>query len=111
MKDIKISEVSDLLRKELQGLSDSVQLEETGVVLTVGDGVARIYGLKNVKSGELLEFDSGAVAIAMNLEQDNVGAVLFSHSDLVEEGDTVRCTGKIASIWSAMAYWDVLLIL
>lgn len=98
MKDIKISEVSDLLRKELQGLSDSVQLEETGVVLTVGDGVARIYGLKNVKSGELLEFDSGAVAIAMNLEQDNVGAVLFSHSDLVEEGDTVRCTGKIASI-------------
>lgn len=98
MKDIKVSEVSDLLRQELQGMEDSVRLEETGVVLTVGDGVARIYGLKNVRSGELLEFDSGAKAIAMNLEEDNVGAVLFSNSELVEENDTVRCTGKIASI-------------
>lgn len=98
MKDIKVSEVSDLLRRELQGMNESVQLEETGVVLQVGDGVVRIYGLKNVRSGELLEFDNGARAIAMNLEEDNVGAVLFSQSDLVEENDTVRCTGKIASI-------------
>jgi F-type H+-transporting ATPase subunit alpha len=98
MKDIKVSEVSDLLRQELQGMNDSVQLEETGVVLTVGDGVARIYGLKDVHSGELLEFDNGARAIAMNLEEDNVGAVLFSGSELVEENDTVRCTGRIASI-------------
>lgn len=98
MKDIKVSEVSELLRQELRDMNETVQLEETGVVLTVGDGVARIYGLKNVRSGELLEFDNGARAIAMNLEEDNVGAVLFSHSDLIEENDTVRCTGKIASI-------------
>ncbi len=93
-----MSEVSDLLRSELQGLQDTVQLEETGIVLQVGDGVARIYGLQNVTSGELLEFDSGARAIAMNLEEDNVGAVLFSDSTLVEENDTVKCTGRIASI-------------
>lgn len=98
MKDIKVSEVSELLRQELRDMNETVQLEETGVVLTVGDGVARIYGLKNVRSGELLEFDNGARAIAMNLEEDNVGAVLFSHSDMIEENDTVRCTGKIASI-------------
>lgn len=98
MKDIKVSEVSELLRQELKDMNETVQLEETGVVLTVGDGVARIYGLKNVRSGELLEFDNGARAIAMNLEEDNVGAVLFSHSDMIEENDTVRCTGKIASI-------------
>lgn len=98
MKDIKVSEVSELLRQELKEMNETIQLEETGVVLTVGDGVARIYGLKNVRSGELLEFDNGARAIAMNLEEDNVGAVLFSQSDMVEENDTVRCTGKIASI-------------
>jgi len=98
MKDIKVSEVSELLRQELKEMNENIQLEETGVVLTVGDGVARIYGLKNVRSGELLEFDNGARAIAMNLEEDNVGAVLFSQSDMVEENDTVKCTGKIASI-------------
>ncbi len=98
MKDIKVSEVSELLRQELKEMNETIQLEETGVVLTVGDGVARIYGLKNVRSGELLEFDNGARAIAMNLEEDNVGAVLFSQSDMVEENDTVKCTGKIASI-------------
>ena len=67
MKDIKVSEVSELLRQELKEMNETIQLEETGVVLTVGDGVARIYGLKNVRSGELLEFDNGARAIAMNL--------------------------------------------
>lgn len=98
MKEIKVSEVSELLRSELQGVSNKVQLEETGVVLQVGDGVARIYGLSKVRSGELLEFDSGAMGIAMNLEEDNVGAVLFSDSSMVKENDTVRCTGKIASL-------------
>ncbi|MDP4277827.1 MAG: F0F1 ATP synthase subunit alpha [Bacteroidota bacterium] len=98
MKEIKVSEVSDLLRNELQEMSASVQLDETGVVLQVRDGVVRIYGLRNAKSGELLEFDNGAVAIAMNLEEDNVGAVLFSSSEMVKENDTVKCTGKIASI-------------
>jgi len=98
MKEIKVSEVSELLRNELQGVSNMVQLDETGVVLQVGDGVVRIYGLRNVRSGELLEFDNGAWGIAMNLEEDNVGAVLFSDSSLVKENDTVKCTGKIASL-------------
>ncbi|NLT02322.1 MAG: F0F1 ATP synthase subunit alpha [Bacteroidales bacterium] len=98
MKEIKVSEVSELLRNELQGVNNMVQLDETGVVLQVGDGVVRIYGLKNVRSGELLEFDNGARGIAMNLEEDNVGAVLFSESSMVKENDTVKCTGKIASI-------------
>jgi len=98
MKEIKVSEVSELLRNELQGVNNMVQLDETGVVLRVGDGVVRIYGLKNVRSGELLEFDNGARGIAMNLEEDNVGAVLFSESSMVKENDTVKCTGKIASI-------------
>jgi len=93
-----VSEVSELLRNELQGVNNMVQLDETGVVLRVGDGVVRIYGLKNVRSGELLEFDNGARGIAMNLEEDNVGAVLFSESSMVKENDTVKCTGKIASI-------------
>lgn len=93
-----MSEVSELLRNELQGVNNMVQLDETGVVLQVGDGVVRIYGLKNVRSGELLEFDNGARGIAMNLEEDNVGAVLFSESSMVKENDTVKCTGKIASI-------------
>ena len=93
-----MSEVSELLRNELQGVNNMVQLDETGVVLRVGDGVVRIYGLKNVRSGELLEFDNGARGIAMNLEEDNVGAVLFSESSMVKENDTVKCTGKIASI-------------
>lgn len=98
MKEIKVSEVSDLLRNELKGISSAVQLDDTGVVLQVGDGVVRIFGLRNVRSGELLEFDNGAKGIAMNLEEDNVGAVLFSESSLVKQNDMVRCTGKIASL-------------
>ena len=98
MKEIKVSEVSDQLRNELKGISSAVQLDDTGVVLQVGDGVVRIFGLRNVRSGELLEFDNGAKGIAMNLEEDNVGAVLFSESSLVKQNDMVRCTGKIASL-------------
>lgn len=97
-ENIKISEVSDLLRQQLEALDTEVQLEEVGTVLQVSDGVARIYGLEKAEANELLEFDNGLQAIVMNLEEDNVGAVLLGPTDQVEEGDTVRRTGRIASI-------------
>lgn len=97
-ENIKISEVSELLRQQLETLDLQIQLEEIGTVLQVSDGVARIYGLTNAEANELLEFDNGLQAIVMNLEEDNVGAVLLGPTDQVEEGDTVRRTGHIASI-------------
>ena len=95
---IKISEVSDILRKELEGINTSIQLEEVGTVLQVSDGVVRIYGLDNAEANELLRFDNGMEAIVMNLEEDNVGAVLLGPTDLIKEGDTVTRTGRITSI-------------
>lgn len=95
---IKISEVSDILRKELEGINTNIQLEEVGTVLQVSDGVVRIYGLDNAEANELLRFDNGMEAIVMNLEEDNVGAVLLGPTDLIKEGDTVTRTGRIASI-------------
>ncbi|MDH6354083.1 F-type H+-transporting ATPase subunit alpha [Dysgonomonas sp. PH5-45] len=96
--NIKASEVSEVLKMQLDGISNRVQFDETGVVLSVGDSVARVYGLKNVESNELLEFDNGLKAVAMNLEEDNVGAVLLGPSVFVKEGDIVKRTGLIASI-------------
>ena len=75
-ENIKVSEVSDILRKQLEGINTHVQLDEIGTVLQVSDGVVRIYGLRNAEANELLEFDNGIKAIVMNLEEDNVGAVL-----------------------------------
>jgi len=95
---IKVSEVSAILRQQLDGIQSSVKLEEVGTVLQVSDGVARIYGLENAEASELLQFDNGLEAIVMNLEEDNVGAVLLGPTDLVKEGDTVKRTGRIASI-------------
>lgn len=95
---IKVSEVSDILYKMLDEMDPDKQLEEVGTVIQVSDGVARIYGLTNAESNELLEFDNGVKAIVMNLEEDNVGAVLLGSTELVNEGDTVRRTGEIASI-------------
>ncbi|RHJ86744.1 F0F1 ATP synthase subunit alpha [Parabacteroides sp. AM08-6] len=97
-EQIKVSEVSAILRQELEGISTSIQLEEVGTVLQVSDGVARIYGLDNAEANELLQFDNGMEAIVMNLEEDNVGAVLLGPTDQVKEGDTVKRTGRIASI-------------
>lgn len=95
---IKASEVSEILLNELKGVDNSLKYEEVGHVLTVSDGVARIYGLINAEAGELLEFDSGVKGVAMNLEADNVGAVLLGPTDLVKEGMRVRRLGRIASI-------------
>ena len=96
--NIKPSEISDVLLKQLESADLSVKLEEVGTVLQVSDGVARIYGLTNAEAGELLEFECGVMGVVMNLEQDNVGAVLLGPTDEVKEGMTVRRTGRIASI-------------
>lgn len=96
--NIKPSEVSDVLKMQLENIDSRVQFDEVGTVLEVGDGVVRIYGLNNAESNELLEFDNGMKAVVMNLEEDNVGAVLLGSSDEIKEGFNVKRTGKIASI-------------
>lgn len=98
MADIKPAEVSEILKKQLKGLKTDVDLEEIGVVLQVGDGIARVYGLSNVQSNELVEFENGSKGIVLNLEEDNVGIVLFGASEEIKEGDQVKRTGKIASL-------------
>lgn len=95
---IKVSEVSDVLRQQLAGLNLDAQFEEVGTVLQVSDGVVRIYGLKNAESNELLVFENGMNAIVMNLEEDNVGAVLLGNSEKIKEGFIVKRTHRIASI-------------
>lgn len=98
MAEVKPAEVSNILREQLSGFKTEAQLEEVGTVLQVGDGIARIYGLTGVESGELIEFESGLKGIVLNLEEDNVGAVLLGPSKGIKEGDTVKRTKKIASI-------------
>ncbi|QSE98352.1 F0F1 ATP synthase subunit alpha [Fulvivirga lutea] len=98
MADVRPDEVSAILREQLSGAKTEAELEEIGTVLEVGDGVARIYGLSKAQSGELLEFENGLKALVLNLEEDNVGAVLLGESKGIKEGDTVKRTGRIASI-------------
>ena len=98
MADINPAEVSSILREQLAGVKSAAELEEVGTVLQVGDGIARIYGLSNVQSGELIEFDNGVRGIVLNLEEDNVGAVLLEPSKNLKEGSSVKRTGTIASI-------------
>lgn len=95
---IKPSEISELLLQQLQQAETQVRFEEVGVVLSVGDGVARIYGMTNVTENELVEFENGVMAVTMNLEEDNVGAVLLGPSEGIKEGQRVRRTGRVASI-------------
>ena len=101
MDNIKVSEVTAMLRQQLADIENDERIgaeAEVGTVLTVSDGVVRIYGLRNAEAGELLEFDNGMQAIVMNLEEDNVGAVLLGPTDNIEEGDAVKRTERIASI-------------
>ncbi len=95
---IKPSEVSEVLERELQGINQAEQFDEVGTVLTVADGVAHIYGLRNVEASELLEFENGTMAIVMNLEEDNVGCVLLGPTSGIKEGQSVKRTHRIASI-------------
>jgi F-type H+-transporting ATPase subunit alpha len=98
MADIKPAEVSAIIREQLSGFRSEAELQEVGTVLQVGDGIARIYGMNGVQYGELIEFNDGVQGIALNLEEDNVGAVILGRSSSVREGDTVRRLGKIASV-------------
>ncbi|MBN2680907.1 MAG: F0F1 ATP synthase subunit alpha [Bacteroidales bacterium] len=98
MADIKPAEVSQILRQQIEGFKTEAELEEVGTVLQVGDGIARIYGLSNVQANEMIEFESGTKGIVLNLEEDNVGAVLLGASEEIMEGDTVKRTKTIASI-------------
>jgi F-type H+/Na+-transporting ATPase subunit alpha len=98
MAEIRPEEVSAILREQLSQSRTDAQLEEVGTVLTVGDGVARIYGLTKAQAGELLVFENGLQALVLNLEEDNVGAVLLGDYTEIKEGDTVKRTGKIASV-------------
>ena len=98
MAEVKPAEVSAILRQQLSGFKSEQELEEVGTVLQVGDGIARIYGLSKVQSGELIEFASGLKGIVLNLEEDNVGAVVLGSSNDIKEGDVVKRTGKIASL-------------
>ncbi len=98
MAEIRPDEVSAILKQQITNFKTEAELEQVGTVLQVGDGIARIHGLTQVQSGELIEFENGMKAIVLNLEEDNIGAVLFGSSTQIKEGDTVRRTGKIASI-------------
>ena len=98
MANIKPAEVSKILKQQLEGVQTGTELEEVGTVLQVGDGIARIYGLSNAQSNELIEFENGIEAIVLNLEEDNIGAVLLGPTEEIKEGDIVKRTGKIASI-------------
>src|SRR6266487_4499940 len=98
MTEIKPDEISAILRQQLSNFNAAADLEEIGTVLQVGDGIARVYGLGNVRYGELVEFENGVRAIALNLEEDNVGVVLMGETGKIEEGAKVTRTGQIASI-------------
>src|SRR5260221_8554628 len=91
-------EITSVLKKEISQYETGVKMESTGVILSVGDGIARIYGLDDCMAGELLEFPGGEMGIALNLEESNVGAVLCGEGHGINEGDIVKRTGKIASI-------------
>ena len=98
MAQIQADEISRLLREEIENYEKAVNVAETGSVISVGDGIARVYGLENVMAGELIEFKGGVSGIALNLEEEDVGAVLLGNYEGIKEGDEVRRTGRIMSV-------------
>ncbi len=98
MAQIKASEISDIIKKQIQEYEKSIDLAETGMVLSVGDNVARVYGVRNCMAMELLEFPNGIMGIALNLEEDNVGVAVMGRCEYIKEGDIVKRTGKIAQV-------------
>jgi F-type H+-transporting ATPase subunit alpha len=98
MADTRPAEISSILKEQLAGISSEISMEEVGTILEIGDGIARIYGLNNVESNEMIEFSNGTTGIVLNLEEDNVGAVLLGPSGGIKEGDTVKRQNRIASI-------------
>lgn len=98
MQDIKIEEIGEILRNRIKGYDTKVETSEVGTVISIGDGIARAYGLDQVQAGELVEFKSGIMGLVLNLEEDNVGIALFGKDTEVQEGDLVKRTGKIAEV-------------
>lgn len=98
MAQIRADEISRVLRSEIENYDSAVNVSETGSVISVGDGIARIYGLENVMAGELVDFGNDVFGIALNLEEDQVGAVLLGEYQSIKEGDQVKRTGRIMSI-------------
>ena len=98
MINIRPDEISNIIRQQIESYDQEVQIDNVGTVLQIGDGIARVYGLEQVMAGELLEFDDSTVGIALNLENDNVGAVLMGPGLGILEGSAVRSTGKIAQV-------------
>ena len=96
--DIRAAEISTILKKQIKDFGKDAQVAEIGQVLSVGDGIARVYGLDNVQAGEMVEFPGGIRGMALNLETDNVGVVIFGNDRDIKEGDKVKRTGQIASI-------------
>lgn len=96
--NLRADEISSLIQKQIEGFEEGIELKETGRVISVGDGIARIYGLGNAMAGELLEFPGGLSGMVLNLEEDNVGAVLLGRDDNIKEGDEVKRTGRIMEV-------------
>ena len=98
MAQIKAAELSDIIKKQIQDYEKKIDLAETGTVLSVGDNIARVYGVRNCMAMELLEFPGGIMGVALNLEQDNVGVAVMGDCTQIKEGDLVKRTGKIAQV-------------
>ena len=96
--DIQPAEISAILKREIQNFGTEAEVSEVGQVLSVGDGIARVYGLDNVQAGEMVEFPGGIKGMALNLESDNVGVVIFGTDSTIKEGDTVKRTGAIVDV-------------
>ena len=98
MAEVRPDEISAILRKQLTGFEKEIDVYDVGTVLSIGDGIARIYGLSKVMASEIIEFPGDVYGMAMNLEEDNIGAIIFGESTHIEEGDTVKRTGRVASM-------------
>src|SRR5262245_2136751 len=95
---IRAAEISDIIREQIRDYEKQLEVHETGVVLSAGDGIARIYGLDKIEAGELIEFPHGIYGLALNLEEDNVGAAIMGEAQVIREGDEVRRSGRIAEV-------------
>src|SRR5256885_2290140 len=98
MTAIKPEEISSIIRQEIKQYETELKMESVGVVLTVGDGIARVYGLENVMASELVEFPGGVYGMALNLEEDSVGCVILGEDRGIKEGDIAKCTGRIVEV-------------
>src|SRR4051812_46445781 len=95
---LRAEEISQIIKQQIKNYEKTIDVTETGTILTVGDGIARVHGLASAMAGELLEFPGDVMGLVLNLEEDNVGAVLFGETQGIKEGDTVKRTGRIAEV-------------